>query len=52
MAPQLLAGSLTSPAHEAAVASDGAGTTMIAYEKHPEKADVPIKIGVRVLTSK
>ena len=27
----------------------GAGVTLIAYEKHPATADVPIKIGFRLL---
>jgi hypothetical protein len=47
-----VAGSFASPAKSAAVASDGAGTTLIAYEKHPEKADVPVKIGFRMLGAK
>jgi hypothetical protein len=38
-----------SPAYWPAVASDGAGTTAIAYERHPEKGDTPIRIGVRML---
>ena len=41
-----------SPAAEPAAASDGAGSTLVAYEKHPEKGDVPIKIGFRMLTVK
>lgn len=51
-AGQLVSGTGTSPAIKPAVASDGAGTTLIAYEKHPEKADVPITIGFRMLTTK
>ncbi len=47
-----VSGDLKSPAREAAVASDGAGTTLIAYEKHPETADVPIRIGFRMLSAK
>ena len=47
-----VSGTPESPARAAAVASDGAGTTLIAYEKHPEKADTPIKIGFRILTAK
>ena len=47
-----LAGSFTSPAAQACVASDGAGTTLVAYEKHPEKGDVPIKIAFRILKAK
>jgi len=50
--PQVVSGTFESPARAAALASDGAGTSLIAYEKHPEKADVPIKIGFRMLTAK
>jgi hypothetical protein len=49
---QTLSGTLESPAAEPAVASDGAGTALIAYEKHPDKADVPIKIGFRLLSAR
>jgi hypothetical protein len=49
---QQLSGAFESPAHEACVASDGAGSSLIAYEKHPEKADTPIKIGFRIMTAK
>ena len=52
MADQFVSGTFASPAYETAVASDGAGTTLIAYEKHPEKGDVPIRIGFRMLTAK
>jgi hypothetical protein len=31
------------------LAPAAAGATLIAYEKHPEKGDVPIRIGVRLL---
>jgi hypothetical protein len=31
------------------VASDGSGTTLVAYERHPERADVPIAVGFRML---
>lgn len=41
-----------SPAYWPATASNGAGATLIAYEKHPEKGDVPIKIGLRILSAK
>jgi hypothetical protein len=41
-----------SPAWYAAASSDGAGTTLIAYERHPKTGDQPIRIGVRVLTAK
>jgi len=47
-----VSGSFKSPAREASVASDGTGTTLIAYEKHPETGDVPIKIGFRILSVK
>ena len=47
-----ISGTMNSPAAQVAVASDGAGTTLVAYEKQPEKADVPIKIGVRMLAAK
>ena len=30
-------------------ASDAAGSTLIAYEKHPDKPETPIKIGFRML---
>ena len=35
-----ISGTFESPAKEGTVASNGAGTTIIAYEKHPEKADI------------
>lgn len=38
-----------SPAWRPAVASDGAGLTVIAYEKHPKATDNPIRIGIRTL---
>ncbi len=41
-----------SPAYSPAVASDGAGTTLLAYERHPRAGDTPIRIGVRVLAAK
>jgi hypothetical protein len=47
-----ISGSPQSPACGVAVASDGTGTTLIAYEKHPETGDVPIKIGFRMLSAK
>lgn len=47
-----VSGTFDSPAARPAVASDGSGTTAIVYEKHPEKADVPIRIGFRLLGSK
>jgi hypothetical protein len=50
--PTLISGTMESPAQHSAMATDGAGTTLIAYEKHPEKGDTPIKIGFRILTTK
>jgi hypothetical protein len=44
-----MAGKFEAPAAGAAVASDGAGVSLVAYEKHPEKADVPIMVGYRML---
>ncbi|MBA4388314.1 MAG: hypothetical protein C0404_10060 [Verrucomicrobia bacterium] len=40
------------PAANVCVASDGAGTSLIAYEKHPETGDIPIKIAFRMLIAK
>jgi hypothetical protein len=40
-----------SPACWPAVASDGAGTTVIAYERHPASGDIPIKIAFRLATT-
>lgn len=39
------------PATNPGVASDGAGKTLIAYEKHPETGDQPIKIVFRMLSA-
>lgn len=47
-----VSGTAESPAIKPAVASNAAGTTLIAYEKHPDKADVPITVGFRMLTGK
>ena len=44
-----ISGTFESPATRPAVASDGAGAALVAYEKHPESADVPIRIGIRIL---
>ncbi len=49
---QRIAGELASPAFRPAVASDGKGTTLILYERHPKTADVPIKIAFRTLRAK
>jgi hypothetical protein len=48
-APLAVAGTFASPAAQACVASDGSGTTLVAYERHPERADVPIAVGFRML---
>lgn len=40
------------PASNVCVASDGSGVTLVAYEKHPEAGDIPIKIAFRMLTAK
>ena len=45
----VLAGSFASPAKAAALATDGKGATLIAYEKHPETGTVPIKTAFRIL---
>jgi hypothetical protein len=47
-----VAGTAESPAIKPAVASDGAGTTLIAYEQHPAASDVPIHIGFRLWKEK
>ncbi len=47
-----VAGSQPAPACYAAVASDGKGSSLICYEQHPKTADVPIKVGFRVLGTK
>ncbi|MBA4387902.1 MAG: hypothetical protein C0404_07965 [Verrucomicrobia bacterium] len=45
----IVAGEPDSPAICPAVASDGAGTTVVVYERHPKTGDTPIKIAVRVM---
>jgi hypothetical protein len=47
-----LAGSFASPAAQACVATDGAGLSLVAYEQHPAKGEVPIQIGIRILTAR
>jgi len=47
-----ISGEGNSPAIKPCAASGGDGTTLIAYEKHPEKSDTPIKIGFRMLGAK
>jgi len=48
LAVENLSGSLESPAAEPAIASDGAGTSLIAYEKHSITASDPITIAFRI----
>jgi hypothetical protein len=49
-----IAGAPDTPAYRPAVASDGAGTTLVAYERHPDSEDVDalIVIGFRMLKRK
>ena len=47
-----MAGTFESPASKPTVATDGKGTTFIAYERHPKTGDVPIKIAFRMLRAK
>jgi hypothetical protein len=47
-----ISGEGNSPAIKPCAASDGAGTTLVAYERHPDKAEVPIRIGIRMLTAR
>ena len=49
---QHIAGTTATPATKPAVASNGAGTTLIVYEQHPEQAEIPIRIDVRMVTRK
>jgi len=46
---QHAAGTAASPAIKPAVASDNSGTTLIAYKRHPDSAETPISIGLRML---
>ena len=46
------AGKAEPPAMNTAVASDGKGTTLIAYERHPKTPETPIKIAFRMLRAK
>ncbi len=50
--PIPVAGTFESPAQRVTLATDSTGTTLVAYERHPEKGDVPIKIAFRVLKAK
>ncbi|MBA4388111.1 MAG: hypothetical protein C0404_09030 [Verrucomicrobia bacterium] len=50
-AVQKIAGTSANPASAPGVASDGSGLSLIAYERHPETADVPIKVGLRILST-
>ncbi len=47
-----LAGSFTAPAKAAALATDGKGTTLIAYEQHPKTGTEPIKVAFRIIKAK
>ncbi|MBL8793877.1 MAG: hypothetical protein JNM56_08230 [Planctomycetia bacterium] len=47
-----VSGAAENPAIRPTVASNGTGVTLIAYEKHPEKGDMPIQIGYRILKGK
>jgi hypothetical protein len=49
---QPVAGAIEAPATNACAASDGAGTSLVAYEKHAQTGETPIRIGVRMLTAK
>jgi len=49
---QTVAGERGSGTHHPASASNGRGTTLIAYERHPKTGDVPIKIAFRMLRAK
>lgn len=48
----LVSGTPTEPAVRPGVASDGAGTSIVVFEKHPAKGEIPIHIGYRVLAAK
>jgi len=43
-----VAGTFASPARRARLASGGDGETLVVYERHPEQATTPIRIGVRL----
>ena len=47
-----VAGEKGSPAYHPAVASDGAGRSLVAYERHPRTGDVPIRIAFRLLRAR
>jgi len=42
----------SSPAYLPTASSDGCGTTIIAYERHPPDGNQPVRIGIRILSSK
>ncbi|MER3417418.1 MAG: hypothetical protein C4297_14590 [Gemmataceae bacterium] len=48
---RFVAGTVNAPATKPAIASDGSGGVLIVYEQHPDKGDVPIRIGARLLTT-
>lgn len=45
---ELVAGASDAPAANPAIASDGRGASLIAYEQHPVTSDVPITLHVRL----
>lgn len=44
-----VAGTQASPACGAALATDGNGLTLVVYERHPDNAEIPIKVAYRLL---
>ncbi len=46
---QHVAGTAAAPAIKPAVASNGAGTTLIVFEQHPDKPETPISIGLKMV---
>lgn len=47
---QHVAGTAAGPAIKPAVASDAAGTTLIVFEQHPDSAETPIAIGLKMFS--
>jgi hypothetical protein len=47
-----VSGSFNNPARLVSVASDGKGSSLLAYERHPDKPDGYIQIGLRMLVAK
>lgn len=50
--PKRIAGKKNTPAANVSLASDGAGTSLVAYEQHPSSGKIPIQIEVQILNSK